>query len=113
MPFSGPQFLPTASQLAAMQRALPGVQPAARSDKKKTTRLPFSGPQFLPTCYESYVVVAVNTDIPQQYNWLSNFSFKGKTIQLIMQGNLHWKQLGPFLPNNETGHRLNINKNMF
>jgi hypothetical protein len=64
-PLSGPQFLPTASQLAATQRAPPGVQPAARPDKKKNARSPFSGPQFLPTCYESYVVVAVNTDIPQ------------------------------------------------
>jgi hypothetical protein len=34
-PFSEPQFLPTASQLAATQRAPPGVQPAARPDKKK------------------------------------------------------------------------------
>jgi hypothetical protein len=34
-PFSGPQFLPTASQPAAMQRAPPCVQPAARPDKKK------------------------------------------------------------------------------
>jgi hypothetical protein len=64
-PFSGPQFLPTASQLAATQRAPPGVEPAARPDKKKNARSTFSGPRFLPTCYESYVVVAVNTDIPQ------------------------------------------------
>jgi hypothetical protein len=35
LPFSGPQFLPTASQLAATQRTPPGVQPAARPDKKK------------------------------------------------------------------------------
>jgi hypothetical protein len=34
-PFSGPLLLPTASQLAATQRAPPGVQPAARPDKKK------------------------------------------------------------------------------
>jgi hypothetical protein len=64
LPFSGPQFLPTASQIAATQRAPPSVQPTARPDKKKNARLPFSGPQFLPTCYESYVVVMVNTDIP-------------------------------------------------
>jgi hypothetical protein len=33
LPFSGPQFLATASQLAATQRAPPGVQPAAGPNK--------------------------------------------------------------------------------
>jgi hypothetical protein len=49
----------------------------------------------------------------KQYNWLSSFSFKRKTKKLIMHGNLHWKQLGPFLQNNEIGHRVNINENIF
>jgi hypothetical protein len=54
-------------QLAATQCTPPGVQPAARPNKKKNARSPFSGPQFLPTCYKLYVVVVVNTDIPHFY----------------------------------------------
>jgi hypothetical protein len=70
LPFSGPRLLPTASQLDVTQRAPLGVQPAARPGTKKNARLPFSGPKFLPTGYELYVVVAVNTYIPNNFIYL-------------------------------------------
>jgi hypothetical protein len=67
LPFSGPQFLPTASQLAATQRAPPGVQSTARPDKKKHSTALFRATVSADLLQIIHGCRAANTDIPHYY----------------------------------------------